>query len=138
MRERLTAAAVSVLVVLGVGLSASEPPPDALVKTMKDLGTAVGDVRTGVGAKDYAGLTKAATTLQALLKTNGAFWQQRKNDDALSLNQVAVKAAADLLAAAKGKNDDGILAAQKALTGSCGSCHMAHRERTPDGKYAIK
>lgn len=138
MRERLTTAAVSVLMVLGVGLAASEPPPDALAKTMKDLGAAVTDVRAGVGAKDYAGLAKAATTLQALLKTNGAFWQQRKSDDALAQNQIAVKAAADLLAAAKSKNDDGLLAAQKALTGSCGACHTAHRERTPDGKYAIK
>ena len=43
-----------------------------------------------------------------------------------------------MVAAAKGKDEDGVLAAQKKLNATCTTCHTAHRERMPDGKYGIK
>lgn len=138
MRRISIAAFACVAIACGVSARAAEKAPEALVKTMKGLNTAAMDVRTHVGAKDYAALTKTATELQGLLKTNDAFWKQKKAEVGMAQSTIAVKAAADLLAAAKGKDDAGAMAAQKALNGACGVCHTAHRERMPDGTYGLK
>ncbi|MEQ1896292.1 MAG: hypothetical protein ABL971_02760 [Vicinamibacterales bacterium] len=122
----------------GVALYAAEPAPDSLVANMKALNTALTAVRTAVTGGDFAGVEKQGVALEALLKTNTAFWKGRKAAAPLVHAEAAGKAAGELTAAAKAKNEAGVAAAQKALSASCGACHTAHRERTPDGKYAIK
>ena len=122
----------------GVALHAAEPAPDSLVTNMKALNTAMMAVRTAVTGGDFAGAEKQGVALEALLKTNAAFWKGRKAAAPLVHAEAAGKAAGELTVAAKAKNEAGVAAAQKALNASCGACHTAHRERTPDGKYAIK
>ncbi len=122
----------------GVALGAAEPAPESLVANMKALNTAMMAVRTAVTGGDFAGAEKQSVALGALLKTNTAFWKGRKAAAPLLHAEAAGKAAGELTVAAKAKNEAGVAAAQKALTASCGACHAAHRERTPDGKYAIK
>ena len=56
----------------------------------------------------------------------------------MTLAQSGAKGAADLEAAAKAKNEDGVAAAQKAVGSTCAACHMAHRERLQDGTFEIK
>ena len=129
-----------VVMALGTGsaLGAAEPAPDGLVANMKALNTAMMGVRTAVTGGDFAGAEKQSVALEALLKTNTAFWKGRKASAPLVHAEAAGKAAGELTVAAKAKNEAGVAAAQKAINASCGACHTAHRERTPDGKYAIK
>ncbi len=129
-----------VVMALGAGgaLRAAEPAPESLVTNMKALNTAMMGVRTAVTGGDFAGAGKQSAALEALLKTNTAFWKGRKAAAPLVHAEAAGKAAGELTAAAKAKNEAGVAAAQKALNSACGACHTAHRERTPDGKYAIK
>jgi len=66
------------------------------------------------------------------------FWTAKKVEDATNFAKNAVKAATDLETAAKASNEEGVAAAARAVSGSCQVCHMAHRQRMPDGSYEIK
>ncbi len=129
---------VIALVTFGAPARGAENAPEAFVKDMKAINTAATDIRTNVTSKDFVAVGKHAVTLQTLLKSTNGFWEKRKVPTAVEHNGTAAKAASDLAAAAKAKDEDGVLRAQRALTGACTACHNAHRERLPDGKYAIK
>lgn len=118
--------------------AASEKPPEAISRNMQDLNAASTDLRESVDAKDFAAVAKSAASLQALLKTTVTFWQQRKVTDAVTHARNAAKATSEVGAAAKAHDEDGVIAAHRALLASCDACHTAHRERTKDGKYEIK
>jgi cytochrome c556 len=117
---------------------ASEKAPDSYVKNMKDTNAAAQSLRKNVEAKDYAAIAKDAATLKTLFGNTETFWTERKADDAVGFAKTGQKAAGDLEEAAKAKNEEGVMAANKALTGTCKSCHDAHRERLPDGSSEIK
>jgi hypothetical protein len=62
----------------------------------------------------------------------------KKVNDAAGFAKSAV-AAADATATASQKMDMATLGeSQKTLAAACQSCHMAHRERLPDGTFKIK
>lgn len=116
----------------------AEAPTAAYVKTMKDIGAAQAALRTHTTAKDYDNIATDAAALKTLFDATRAFWQPRDAADAIGFVTTAAKATDDLAAAAKSKNDDGITSASRALGGTCGGCHGAHRERQPDGTFLIK
>jgi cytochrome c556 len=66
-----------------------------------------------------------------------AFWRQR--DSAVAVKSaIEGKAAAAMLASAAYAGDAAqAQAAFKTLSGTCRSCHNAHREKLPDGKYRL-
>jgi cytochrome c556 len=66
-----------------------------------------------------------------------AFWRQR--DSAVAVQSaIEGKAAAAMLASAAYAGDEAqAQAAFKTLGGTCRSCHNAHREKLPDGKYRL-
>ena len=116
----------------------AEVPPESYVKTMKDIGAAQAALRTHTTAKDYDSIAADAVAFKTLLGATGAFWQPRNAADAMGFVSAGTKATEDLVAAAKGKNDEGIAAASRALGGNCQGCHAAHRDRQPDGSYTIR
>jgi cytochrome c556 len=124
--------------VLAMGVMASEKPSDEYVKTMKDTNVAAQSLRKDVEAKDYDAIAKDAAALKALFTGTEEFWTKRSAEDAVAAAKTAGKAAADLEAAAKAKNEEGIAASAKAVNGACKTCHDAHRERLPDGTSEIK
>ena len=66
------------------------------------------------------------------------YWQQKNVADAVKFAadaQSGFKSVADLAAA--GKFDDASNALKTAQM-NCAGCHMAHRERTPDGTFKMK
>ena len=130
---------VSVAVVIfGLTVMASEKPPESYVKNMKDTNAAAADLRKSVDVKDYEAIAKHATTLKALFENTEEFWAKRQMDDAVGFAKAGSKSAADLAAAAKAKNDEGVATSSKALLGTCKQCHDVHRERLPDGSSEIK
>ena len=140
MREGSIAAVIAAAVVFGTGISASasEKAPEAMVQTMRGINTSMMSLRTNVEAKNWAAAAKDGASLATLFKTTETFWKQRKTEDAVKFAETAHKAASDLEAGAKAKNEEKVVAAQRAMTAACTGCHGAHRERTPDGTYSIK
>jgi hypothetical protein len=122
----------------GLGLAANEKPTDAYSATMKSNAATGQALRRDIMSKDYDAIAKDAATYRTNFTQIEAFWSAKKVDDATGLAKAGGKAAADLETAAKAKSDEGIAASSMALTGTCGACHMAHRERLPDMTFEIK
>lgn len=136
MRVYLSAAAL--MAAAAITVMAGEKPPEAHVKLMKDINAAAGELRTHSQAKDYDAIAADAAKLKPLFADVEKFWTARKADDAIEFAKTGAKGAADLETAAKTKNEEGVTAAAKAVSGTCQGCHTAHRERLPDGSSEIK
>ena len=139
MKSKLNWAVIAMAGVFAVSVvAASEKPPETYVAAMKAINAANGALRGHVTAKDYAGIEADAAALKPAAETALKFWQEKKVEDAIGWATAFGKAVADLDAGAKAKNDEAIGAAQKAIGGSCQTCHTAHRDRQPDGTSLIK
>src|ERR1043165_5346975 len=125
MRVYLAAAGLMAAGIITV--MAGEKPPADYVKVMKDTKTAAPALRGHVTAKDYDAVAADAASLKTYFADTEKFWTARKTEDAIGFSKTGAKAAADLETAAKAKNDDGIAAAARGLTGTCQGCHPAHR-----------
>ena len=117
---------------------ASEKPPESYVAAMKTIQTTSTALRGHVTAKDYAAIEGDAKTLKPALEVALKFWEDKKVEDATGWAKAVAKANEDLEKGAKDKNDEAIGTAVKAISGSCQTCHMAHRDRQPDGSSLIK
>lgn len=136
MRVHVSAAGLAAACVITV--MAAEKPPESHVKMMKDVNTTATALRGHVQAKDYDGIAADAEALKPMFAEIEKFWTARKVDDALGFAKTGAKGVADLETAAKAKNEEGVAAAARAVTGTCMGCHAAHRERLPDGTSEIK
>ena len=104
---------------------------------MKDVAATRGKVTKGIAAKQNAEVAADATHLASVFKQVGAFWSSRNTTDAVTLSKTAETAANDLAAAAKAGDDAKVQSSLQAINGTCGACHMAHREGSP-GNFKIK
>ena len=152
MGRRLTVVAAVAALVMGVAVRANEKASEAYQKAEKGLNAANNSMRNNVKNIDYGGLEKDADAFKASFSVMLGYWQEKKVDDAVKFVQDGVKGADDLAVAAKAMNYNGVLAAQNAIAGSngvafvgdtalpgvCVGCHLAHRQRLPDGTYEIK
>jgi len=139
MRIRRLAWGIGVAGMVAMGsIRAAEKPPESYVNLMKDTNAAAQALRGHVQMKDYDATAADAAALKKLFADTEAFWTARKIDDAVGFAKTGGKAADDLAAAAKAKNEDGVATAARALNGTCLGCHTAHRERLPDGTSEIK
>jgi cytochrome c556 len=137
MRFKSTTFFICIAICATLSLLAGEKAPDSYVKLMKSAGATAGSLRKDSEAKDYSGVAKDAATFRSIYADAKTFWDARNIETASSALSAGAKAAADLQAAAEGKNDEGITAASQALMRSCGACHSTHREKVADG-YEIK
>ena len=135
--QRTVVLALAMMATLVV-VSADEKPTPDFQNIMKSNAGANADLRKAIPAKDYTAVAGDAATLKANFAKIEAFWTARKVDDAIAFAKSGSKAAADLEAAAKDKNDAGIEAANKAVGATCAGCHAAHRVQLPDKTYEIK
>jgi cytochrome c556 len=138
MRSRVALSLMVMTAVLGPSVIANEKPTAEFQGVMKSNGATAGALRMHIMAKDYDGIAMDAATLKGNFAKIEAFWTAKKVDDAIGFAKAGGKSAAELEAAAKAKSDERIAAASMATTGSCGGCHMAHRERLPDMTFEIK
>lgn len=138
MHGKFRLVAVAVAAIVGLTVIANEKPTPEYQTAMKNLGTANQGLRGDITNKDYAAIEKHAATFKASFTVADAFWKAKKADDAIKLTADGLKGAADLEAAAKAKNDEGIAAARGTIGATCRGCHMAHREQLPDMTYEIK
>jgi mono/diheme cytochrome c family protein len=138
MRGTLVLWSLALVVAFGLSIAANEKPTEAYSSTMKSNAATGQALRRDTMAKDYDAIAKDASTFKANFAKIEAFWTAKKVDDASGFAKAGGKAAADLETAAGAKNDEAIAAATMAMNATCGSCHMAHRERLPDMTFEIK
>jgi cytochrome c556 len=146
MSRALIAVVFSAFVVLALPARANEKPTDAYQKAMRENGAALQAMRaaskeieeSGAGSQDYQPFETATATMKGSFATTLAFWQAQKVDDAVKQSQIAIKAVAEIEAAAKDRDYRQLLESFTALGETCTACHMAHRVRLPDGAFEIK
>ncbi len=104
---------------------------------MKDIAATRGKVNKEIAAKQNADAATDAAHLAELYKQVGAFWEGRKSADAEAIAKKGETAASDLAAAAKAGDEAKVQSSMQTIGGTCGACHMAHREGSP-GNFKIK
>jgi cytochrome c556 len=105
---------------------------------MKKTGGATGKIRKEIEAKAFPDVAKDAATLQEVFKSVEEYFAKTHTDDAVKSAQAAQAAAKSLADAANAGNADEVSAGLKGVMATCGGCHMAHREKLPEGGYKIK
>ncbi len=93
----------------------------------KGAGRQPASLRVHIRDKDYDGIARDAATLETNFTKVDEFWTRRKVDDAVILARTAIKAASDLEAAAKAKDDAAVSTSANALAATCRAYHQAHR-----------
>lgn len=138
MRAKSGLIALCATALFGLTLIASEKPPESYQKNMKDTNATARSLKDNVEAKNWDGAAADAAKLKTLFAETQSFWEKRNATDAVTAAKEGAAAAGDLEKAAKAKDGAAMTSAHKALTGTCKSCHDAHRERLPDGSSEIK
>jgi len=106
---------------------------------MKGAAAAHGRIKKGVEAKASAeDIAKDADEEAQNFKKIGSYFKQNNATDALEICKQAFAAATAVSKAAKAGNMEEAAAQYKTLSGTCASCHHAHREKAADGSYSIK
>jgi hypothetical protein len=118
---------------LGLALDEKE-----LQTKMKAAGDHMGGLRKAMQASNMEEVAKHSEGISEAMRGTGAFWRDKKMDDAVKFTRDGMAAARELTAAAKAGKADEAKAASAKLGGSCKGCHDAHREKLPDGTYKIK
>jgi len=132
--------AAATLFCLGAALAAGAYAQDQgeFSAWMKTTGGTVGKLRKEIDAKAFPDAAKDAATLHDVFKHVEDYFAKTNTDDAVKMAQAAGTASQKLADAAGASDADGAAASLKAIQGTCGGCHMAHREKLPEGGYKIK
>lgn len=127
---------VGCLLLLSAALWAQD---DAQYQTwMKSNGATVASLRKNLDAKASDAAAADAKTLEENFGHVYDYWQKKNVSDAMKFakdGQDGFKDVADLAAA--GKFDEAA-ASLKMTQANCAGCHMAHREKAPDGSWKMK
>ena len=119
------------------GLCAFAQDEEAIERNMKAINENAGVIRK-LPSKAGPDAAEKAEQLVALYGEMKGFWTKRNFSDAVQWADEGKAAASELLASAKAGDAAKADSAFAALNGTCRSCHNAHREKMPDGKFRIK
>ena len=140
----MTVLTVSAALTLGLSARANERPSEEYRTAMKNLEAASEILRHHArmvepgGDCCYDWVEKDAVVLKAAFTKTLEFWTAKKVKNAITLAQYAVSDAAGLERAAKAKHYDGVVAGVSGVLNACEPCHLAHREKLPDGRFEIR
>jgi hypothetical protein len=114
------------------------PNDEKLSALMRQISPASAALRTAITAKDAAAVKTRTAELKKLFTDVQDVFKGINVMTAMLFASDAMKhAEAANTAAAAGQWDD-VTAASTALSGTCTTCHNAHRERQDDGTYRLK
>jgi hypothetical protein len=118
-------------------VAVADEATDAYKKIMQPTAAANVNLQKVVGT-DLAAAATSAADLQAGAAKLEAFWTMRGTADAAGFAKALGAAAKEVHDAAAAGNQDAAIAASKKIGATCGGCHMAHRNRLPDGTFELK
>jgi len=87
---------------------------------------------------DLAAAATNAGEVQAAFAKIEAFWTTRGTADAIQFAKNVQAVAKEVHDAATAGNREATAAAARRIGANCMGCHMAHRERLPDGSFQLK
>lgn len=135
--KRTFVLAVSLLA-LSWAVPAQDEAEAGYVKLMKETGATMGSLRKNLEAKAGPAAAADAKKLQGIFGQVHDFWTNKKVDDAVVTSKEASTAFGDIAQlASDGKFDEGV-AALKTASGTCATCHQAHRVKAEDGSWKFK
>jgi cytochrome c556 len=105
---------------------------------MKEIAATNGKMKGAVASKDAATVTASAKVLETDFKAVETYLTKAGVADAAAMAAKNVTAAAAMQKAAAAGNFDEVATQSAVVGGSCAGCHMAHREKGPDGAYKMK
>ena len=105
---------------------------------MKEVGSTAPVLMKAIASGNEADATKAAERLGAIFKDVQAYWEGKKVQDATTAATDAVAAAQAVSKALAAHDMTAAGEARVKLAATCMACHMAHRERLPDGSFRMK
>jgi cytochrome c556 len=117
-----------------VTLSAQDDEFVSGMKTTKAAMDALQKMEKKTGPQAVAAGEKLGSVYENMIP----FWRQRMAADAVKWSEEGKSAAVMFASAASADDGEKAAAALKTIGGTCKSCHDAHREKTPEGKYKIK
>ena len=103
---------------------------------MKEINVQATALRRATSDEEAA--TAATRRLEVLFKEIQSFWAARKVDDATATANEALTAVQAVSKATAAQDVDAAGQAVEKLNGTCASCHMAHRDKRPDGTFQLK
>ena len=106
-------------------------------KLMRPAAAANGKLQKTIGT-DLAAAPAVAAELGKSFKEIEAFWAKHNVADAQTFAKNIQQLADEVASLAKAGNQDGAAAAAKKIGANCQGCHMAHRDKGPDGNFVIK
>ena len=121
----------------GLVTAAAEKPPASYQAAMKTLGAFSAGIDKAVMEEDYDTAARLGRSAKEAFDVTEAFWKTR-NPEAARMAQTGGKAATDLVITSGVKSQEGAAFAAMEAKAVCAGCHMAHRERLPDGTFEIK
>ena len=105
---------------------------------MKSNATGVADLNKNLAAKAGDAAVMDTKMLQENMAKVLIYWQRKDISDGVRFAQDTEYGFRDVgLLASQGKFDEAS-AALKKTQANCAGCHMAHREKAPDGSFKIK
>lgn len=126
---------ISILFIAAVSAAPAEYPE--LTGWMQGMKTAL----VAVQAPDAASNPKAVRAAERLgtsYENLIEFWRQQKVEKAVAISETGKTTAMELANALHSGNAEKAAALVKTLGATCHSCHVAYREKLPDGRYRIK
>jgi cytochrome c556 len=105
---------------------------------MKAVGTTVGSLRKNIEAKNGDTAAADAKKIQDLFGHIDEFWTKKNVSDAQKFASDAQAGFGEVAELAAASKFDDAAAALKKTSATCGGCHMAHRDKQPDGSSKIK
>jgi len=87
---------------------------------------------------DLAAAATNAGEVQAAFAKVEEFWTKRGTADAIQFAKNVQAVVKEVHEAATAGNKEATVAAARRIGANCQGCHMAHRERLPDGSFLLK
>jgi len=141
MRRILTTATAVMIALAGtIAVAQKVTSPAELDAAMKKVGPAQGAAGKAIQSSNFADAkTQVAIVKQALTDAEN-FWVMNKKDDAVTMSKdsLAKIAAVEAALAAPMPDQQAVLAAFKAVGGTCGACHKTYRVQDENMQYILK
>ena len=141
MRRILTIATAAMLAVAGTVLVAQKvTSPAELDAAMKKIGPAQGAAGKAIQSGDFATAKAQVAIVKQTLTDAENLWVTNKKDDAIAFSKdsIAKVTAVEQALAAPTPDQQAVLAAFKAVGGTCGACHKTYRVQDENMQYILK
>jgi cytochrome c556 len=141
MRRILTIATAAMMAVAGTVLVAQKvTTPAELDAAMKKIAPAQGATGKAIQSGDFATAKAQVATVKQALTDAENFWVANKKDDAIAMSKDAIAkvTAVEQALSAATPDAQAVMAAFKAVGGTCGACHKTYRVQDENMQYILK